>query len=241
MVGAGPAFEIKFLVEEDLARAIETHLSPNMSPDPHSLAGLGPGAESGYRISSLYCDTAEQFVYQQRGRFKRYKLRVRRYGAGDMIFLERKSKQQQRVKKRRTEVACTELSRLHETAVAAAWNAAWFHARALRDGLRPVCRVDYSRVAYFARSTEGPLRLTFDRQIRGMAVQGWNFSPAGPEHALLRGQVICEFKFRGSLPALFKSAIAELALAPRGVSKFRQTMGRLIEAQELPAPPAGED
>jgi len=68
---------------------------------------------------------------------------------------------------------------------------------------------------------EGPLRLTFDRHVRGTRVSDWELSSSGGGAPVWQGLVVCEFKFRGSLPGIFKSAIEALALAPSGASKYR--------------------
>ena len=44
------------------------------------------------------------------------------------------------------------------------------------------------------------------------------------------GEVICEFKFRESLPVLFQQIIAEMQLQPASVSKYR----RLMQALRIP-------
>ena len=38
---------------------------------------------------------------------------------------------------------------------------------------------------------------------------------------LLQGRVVCEFKFRNTMPALFKGVVADLALTPNPFSKYR--------------------
>jgi hypothetical protein len=66
--------------------------------------------------------------------------------------------------------------------------------------------------------------LTFDRDIRSRLVNEWVLELPGDGIPVLTGQVVCEFKFRGALPALFKGVIQELALEPTGVSKYRHCL-----------------
>jgi hypothetical protein len=68
---------------------------------------------------------------------------------------------------------------------------------------------------------DGPLRLTFDREIRSTLVNDWTLATPGDGRPALTDQVVCEFKFRGALPTLFKSVIQALSLEPTGVSKYR--------------------
>jgi hypothetical protein len=84
--------------------------------------------------------------------------------------------------------------------------------------------IEYRRVAYFGRNEEGPLRLTFDRQIRGGAMPHWSFDAPAQQHDLLSGFVVCEFKFRDRLPTVFKNVMHEMQLTPQGVSKYRRCL-----------------
>src|SRR5262249_22260166 len=101
-----PAFELKFLVDEDRARAAEAWARHHLVPDPPGDPALG-GASG---TTSLYFDTPELDVYHRSPKYRRRKYRVRRYGAEPWTFLERKSKWGDRVAKRR--------SRVHEAEVA---------------------------------------------------------------------------------------------------------------------------
>ena len=57
--GLGPAFELKFLLEEALARTIEECVRDRLPLDAHGDPALG-GA---YRTTSLYLDTAARDVF----------------------------------------------------------------------------------------------------------------------------------------------------------------------------------
>jgi hypothetical protein len=211
------ACEMKFLVADRLAREIEERLQPHLLPDPHG----NPDEGNAYHIRTLYCDTPERAVLQRLGRYRLFKLRLRQYGASPRVFLERKSKRGEVVRKRRTTIPLDQVANIAVGQPDAAWEAGWFHRQLLRNRLVPVCQIEYQRIAYYGSSSEGPLRLTFDRQIRGGLSGTWSLAPLPATEPILPGLVVCEFKFRGMLPALFKSAIEALQLVPRGVSKYR--------------------
>jgi hypothetical protein len=215
--GESPAFEMKFLLDESRAHDIESRLATRLSFDSHCDPELG----NAYRVTTVYCDTADLEVFHQIGSNRRRKYRVRRYGSEPRVFLERKTKQGKRVRKRRTVIDGRELPSLSSFSQDGNWPGHWFHERLLFRRLEPVCCVQYLRTAYVGADAEGPLRLTFDRDIRSTLVNDWTLALPGDGIPALTDQVVCEFKFRGALPALFKSVIQSLALAPAGVSKYR--------------------
>src|SRR5262245_34631144 len=217
IAGGAAAFEMKFLLEEAQAREVERLIAGRLAPDPHGEPALG----NAYRISTIYCDTPEFDVFRRLGPHRRRKYRLRRYGDESRIYLERKTKRGERVRKRRSTVGRHELAVLSGFSTDSGWPGNWFHKQLVRRRLEPVCCVCYLRTAYVGTGDEGPLRLTFDRHIRGTLVRDWNLNPASEGAPVWDGLVVCEFKFRGSLPGVFKTAIEALALAPAGASKYR--------------------
>src|SRR5260221_10849107 len=95
------ASEFKFVVDPALASEIREWARIRLAPDPH---GGGSGGDQ-YRTASVYFDTAAFDVFHRRGSFGRSKYRVRRYGQGHVVFLERKLAKPGLVTKRRTRVA----------------------------------------------------------------------------------------------------------------------------------------
>src|SRR5262245_22329638 len=93
--GQPRAYELKFLVGVREARAVEALLAPRLAIDPHADPSLG----NAYRTTTLYCDTPAFEVLRRIGSHKRRKYRLRRYGHGSVLFLERKSKKGERVSK----------------------------------------------------------------------------------------------------------------------------------------------
>jgi hypothetical protein len=215
--GGALAYEMKFLLDEVRAREVERLIAGQLAPDPHGEPALG----NAYRIATIYCDTPEFDVFRRLGVHRRRKYRLRRYGDESLLYLERKTKRGERVRKRRSTIDRCELAALSGYSADAEWAGNWFRKQLVRRRLEPACCVRYLRTAYIGMGDEGPLRLTFDRHIRGTLVNGWELNPASDGAPVWEGLVVCEFKFRGSLPGAFKSAIKALALAPSGASKYR--------------------
>jgi hypothetical protein len=216
--GTGPAaYELKFLLDDCRAGEVEAWARRRLLPDPHGDPALG-GA---YRTTSLYSDTAELDVYRRTADYRRDKFRVRRYGAAPWAFLERKSKEDFRVAKRRTPVPEDDLPLLDRPRSSPSWPGRWFHRRLRAHRLSPVCRVVYQRTAYGGSCADGPLRLTLDRHLRGTLTGEWCVDPVDGGVPLLSGKVILELKFRGVLPAPFDELRLDLGLSPSDVSKYR--------------------
>lgn len=102
------------------------------------------------------------------------------------------------------------------------WDGEWFHRQLARRQQRPVCRIAYERVAYVGASHGEPVRLTFDRRIRGALCDEWRVDPLAEGMLILAEGVVCEFKYRGAMPACFKDAMQTLNLSPTSVSKYRR-------------------
>jgi hypothetical protein len=216
-----PAREAKLLLTEQQAREVEERLKPLLSLDPHC------DASGGYELTTLYCDTPHLDVFRRRGRYRLFKFRLRRYGQAERIYLERKSKQGTRVRKRRDSIALDQIGHFDRITTASDWNGAWYHSQLLRNRFGPVCLIQYDRVAWFGDGGAGPVRLTFDRNVRGGLASQWSFAPSGEIVRLLPDQVVCEFKFPGSLPAIFKTVLQEMQLTLCGVSKYRHCVQAL--------------
>jgi hypothetical protein len=210
------AAELKFLVSPALADQIRGWARENLAPDPYADRDTGDG----YQITSLYFDTERFDVFQRRGSYGRSKLRIRRYGQGEIVFLERKLKTRGLLTKRRSIVKLDQLERLTEREAGQDWAGYWFHRRLLARELNPVCQISYSRTARVAMTPYGPIRLTLDENLRALPAAGMSFrqQEAAP---ILNDQIILELKFRYGMPALFKYLLEEFALTPKSFSKYR--------------------
>jgi hypothetical protein len=232
---AAAAYELKFLLTEPQARAVADRGRGRLTLDPHADPALG-GA---YRITSLYCDTPQFDTFHRVGAFGRRKHRVRRYDAAPWVYLERKAKRGERVRKRRTRVPVADVAGLALPAAAVDWPGHWFHRHLHRRLLRPVCRVTYDRVAYVGHADHGPIRVTFDRHLRGAPAAAWDVAPVAAGLPLLVGMVVCEFKYLTTLPSLFKGIIHDLTLSPAPVSKYRTLLRATGRADDRRAADAG--
>lgn len=210
------ASEIKFLISPVLAEIIRDWARARLAPDPNA----GGAAGDMYPINSLYFDTEQSDVFHRRGSYGRSKYRIRRYGQGEVAFLERKLRTRRLLSKRRSIVKLDELDRLAHTDSERGWPGCWFHRRLLARSLGPVCQISYLRTARVAMTPYGPIRLTLDENLRARPAGGLWFSDQ--EGALiLENQIVLELKFRYEMPVLFKNLIEEFVLNSRPFSKYR--------------------
>jgi hypothetical protein len=225
------ATELKFLVTPDCASRLKEWSLRHLEMDPHA----SPKTDNGYLITTLYCDTPGFDVFHRNGSYGHAKYRVRRYGRGEEIFLERKLKNHDMVVKRRSIVAVEELAKLHGgTKPNPEWDGYWFHRRVVARSLRPVCQVAYHRTARVGASQAGPVRLTIDRNLHAKTTEGVVFDHTEQGTNLLDDRFIVEMKFRERLPELFQRAIDEFGLRPRTISKYKLAAKRLGLADEEP-------
>ena len=215
--GGGNAYEIKFRLTVEEAHWAETWARRYLQPDPHGDNGL-------YRTTSLYLDTPFLDIYHKTPGYRRSKYRLRRYGSAEWVHLERKIRRGDRVRKRRDAVPLAEVSRLLDDDIGG-----WFGDRVRRRLFRPVCWIGYTRTAFLAATTNGPLRLTLDRSVLGTPATTWTVPARVEGRALLPDEVILELKYRNHLPILFHELLAVLPSRLAGVSKY----GRCVEAWNL--------
>lgn len=211
------AYEMKFLLNPAQAAEVVAWARQHLVTDP--FADLQTGA---YTIQSLYLDTDDLQIYQRRGSYARCKYRLRRYNQSDSVFLERKMKQGEQVRKRRTEIPAAELQWLDRAESGPEWEGRWFQQRILLRHLKPVCLLTYERLAFVGAGEAGPVRLTLDQAIRCVPQRHYALIEPASSLPLLPDQIILELKYRRWLPSLFKRLAAELRLMPRTVSKYRR-------------------
>lgn len=214
------AFELKFLLPESLARQLETWAAHRLQRDAFADERNG----GSYQTTTLYLDTPQFDVFHRSAGFRRRKYRLRRYGHEQTLFLERKTRRGDRVKKRRSSVPLADLGLVCEHLGFGEWGGLWFSQRVALRKLQPACRLTYERTAFVALTGGNPVRLTLDRHIRGAATTDWNLAPVEIGSGILPGEVVCEFKFREAMPNLFKEVIADLQLQAGSISKYRRML-----------------
>jgi len=233
------AAEVKFLLRPELVPQILDWARGRLAPDPYG----GGDAADGYRITSLYFDSARFDVFHRRGSYARSKYRIRRYGHGEVVFLERKLKARGMLTKRRSQAGLDALAALDRPEAGHGWVGRWFHRRLLARALGPVCQIAYDRTARVAMTKSGPIRLTLDRQLQARRATELRFCDA-PGVPLVPQYTILELKYLHQTPALFKYLIEEFALEPQPVSKYRLAVAALEltngVVRSKPCPPQTE-
>lgn len=227
----GPAFELKFQLTAAEAEFVEAWAREHLAPDCH-------GADGFYRVTSLYCDTPRFDVFHRNAGFKRRKFRVRRYGEAGHVFLERKAKNGDRVRKKRVQVDADELNLLTDLMSDPNWAGAWFHQKIVKRSLRPTVRVAYERTAFMGTAGEMPVRLTLDRNLVGSPADSWDLLPLLGGQPLLDGAVLLELKYHVMMPELFRGLLPKLPAQPARVSKYRRCVHLcgLAEPRVAPSP-----
>jgi hypothetical protein len=215
------AFEIKFVVNEQMGERIRAWARTFLDADPH---GTGPFRDE-YRTSTLYFDTAEGHVFHRKGSYGRAKYRIRRYEDSDTVFVERKLRRPGMLVKRRTQVAMQELEHWAGNDASYLSSAEWFRDRTAIRALKPVCQISYHRTARVIDAGMGLARLTIDDSLRVAGVSSARFS-SEPGKLILPG-LILELKFKSHVPALFKRLVEDCNLRPQTASKYRLGMAAL--------------
>ena len=227
--GLGPAFELKFLLALDQADEVEAWARRHLAPDRH-------GQDGRYRVTSVYCDTPGLDVFHRTPGYRRTKFRVRRYDGAARVFLERKRKRGDRVRKQRVDVHPDELSLLGSGLLpdvivgggsgplpTTGWAGDWFRQRVCQRRLRPTACVGYHRTAFFGMADGMPLRMTMDRDLLGLPASDWHVPhDVAGGRPLLPDGVLLELKFHINMPALYRDLLELLPLQQARASKYRR-------------------
>ena len=222
---AAHAYEMKFLLPEAAARELQNWAAKNLCVDAFANSEL----DDSYQTTTLYLDTPAMDLLYQTQKFRGRKYRLRRYGQESLIYLERKRRRGDRVRKRRTSVSDQEIEIVASGQGRTGQPEEWFCQKIVKHQLQPSCCVTYERAAFMKMGATGPMRLTFDRRIRGVRASDWSVLPVTDGAEILNGEVICEFKFREVLPPLFQQVIEEMRLQPGSVSKYRRLMQAILK------------
>lgn len=220
-------YELKYLVPESSVPALRAALAPYCALDAHSAAAAGRQ----YVISSLYLDTAQRDLYRvsREGRPERFKVRLRRYGDGEAVFLEVKHKRGGLVRKSRAKAGADFAAALSSPAAPDASAAEQdFRRRVARFDLGPTLLVRYEREAY-SSTVDAYARVTLDRRIACQPAQGWDLrgdpsrfraiDDAGTMGSI-RGAVLLELKSTVEVPRWMVALAQRLELRRAGFSKY---------------------
>jgi hypothetical protein len=212
--GGEPAFELKFHLSLTQALDVEEWARGCLQPDSH-------GDEGSYGITSVYCDTQHLDVFHRSPGYRRSKYRLRRYGETSEVYLERKKRWGDRVKKTRSRIQNDDLTLIADGSAPEDWPGNWFLERVASRGLAPACSVTYRRTAFLGMAGESPVRLTLDRDLLGAPANGWAARQCSGL-PLFPGGALLEMKFHVHLPELFRTLLLRLPLMQGRVSKYRR-------------------
>src|SRR4051812_33873941 len=106
--GADPAtaYEVKFLLTEEQAREVTARVTGKLALDAYADPALG----NAYHTTSVYTDTPNFDVFYRNEGYDRDKFRVRRYGVSGPVFVERKTKNGDKVRKHRVRIDPNEVA-----------------------------------------------------------------------------------------------------------------------------------
>jgi hypothetical protein len=237
MTDLNQRIELKYLIDEPLAKNVTQWARDQLGVDPHCVNGL---ADS-YDIHTLYLDTPEYDLFHRTGVAGESKHRIRKYGRERTLWLECKRKKQDVVRKTRTAVhEADAIERLTNPAIETTspnirdrdpqlWCGDWFLERMRERRLVPAMQLYYRRFARESNIEGESLRLTIDSQLQATPVNGWNdsllfgrMSTSAP--ITVSDQQILELKFHNHMPTLFKDLLRRFALSSRGFSKYRSAV-----------------
>ena len=240
-MSVGPAlqasrFELKYIINERCARGIRDFVRGYLEPDEFADRANG----NSYRISSLYMDSPQLFLYNQTvsGEKNRFKLRIRFYddNPAHPAFLE--------IKRRVTDVILKERAAVTRQGVfcllsGAAPDPAWLagknnHEKAgkalqnfchLTDSIGAIgaAYVSYRREAYVTPENNS-IRVTFDRQLMGSTYE--QGAPLTLPHDGARPEigngdrVILELKFTDRFPSWMHELIQAFDLQRTSAPKY---------------------
>jgi hypothetical protein len=223
-------FEMKYVISELKAAAIERFIEPYIGLDRYSK--LQP--EGWYPIVSLYLDSDDLRLCREslRGILKRFKLRIRSYTDDPDYprFFEIKRRANTVIIKSRAKVRNQDVAALLSGRYIAPVQDYKADVDAIRQfqlymkgiNAKPVVLIRYMRRAYEG-NMDNRVRVTFDRQLAYNVTtapevlfngQGWR------RHYLTLNGVILEIKFTGRYPAWLGRMTEYFNLRQESVSKY---------------------
>jgi len=222
-------FEMKYLITESEAAALERYIRPFLPPDRYSKLQRG----GMYPIVSLYLDSPDLHLCRETltGVKNRFKLRIRSYTDEPEYprFFEIKRRINRVIVKSRARVTDRDVPLLLSgrslppqgyTTDEAALNQFQLYTSSIQAG--PVVLIRYTRQA-FENTSENRVRVTFDRQLCykvtdepqvRLGGSGWQ------HNTLTLGHVILEIKFTGRYPIWLARMAADFDLEQRSISKY---------------------
>ena len=215
--------ELKYVISEGEHKLLSTRIKACLKQDYY--ASLSGGE---YAIRSLYFDDPFDSALwdKMQGTGSRDKFRIRIYNySDDVIKLERKHKEGQFIKKDSITLSrqdCDEVVRGRFECLKRNESpfAMQFYGIFLANHMRPRVLVDYTREPYVFPAED--VRITFDKNLRTAMRSTDLFNPHAITYPVwdLRGCMILEVKFNGSLPRYVQELLTLGAAQRTAASKY---------------------
>ncbi len=227
-------FEIKFLVPHTRIPRIVEEIEPYVYRDPNW------EDEFGYPVHSVYWDSEGLALFWEKieGIKYRRKLRFRRYGNGDLLFVEIKQRLDRTLEKRRARLRVTEAEKLFGLAAddlagtrdtpPASDDTIVREALFLKYSykLRPRMAVSYRRRAFFG-TFEPDLRITFDRRVQyDQSINGITKQSETGKYIVDPRLIIMEIKFADRAPKWLCKLVSRNDLQMTRLSKYCTAVDR---------------
>ncbi len=222
-------FELKYLVPHTRVPELVGALSDHVRPDPHSLDAAG------YPIHSVYWDSAGLGFFWEKieGLKYRRKLRLRRYGDSDSVFLEIKQRIDRTLQKRRVRWPLAQLEQAETPEALDALLADSDDRIALEvlflrrhHELRPTMGISYRRRAFLA-DTGTDLRVTFDSGVKYHDIEPSVTRPPDAGKYILDPELaVMEIKFGHSVPLWLCKLVSRFELQMVRLSKYCSAVDR---------------
>lgn len=237
-------YEFKYLLQNDLRKAVEEELGHFMDFDPFVQAQ----PDRKYFVRSLYFDDPFNTAFYEKidGMLSRKKFRLRTYSQTPTdqtpIFLEQKGRHNNLVVKVRTplgKVANCDIANQTEHISSLIMRHAEkgfvldrFQYDYFKKSIRPIALIDYSRRPYISR-LDAEFRLTFDDNLFATPASTlWSDQESGRK-LCVPGYTIMEVKFRYHMPAWFHAVVQSFNLVRVSISKIVCGMKILNLAEDL--------
>jgi len=221
-------YEFKYILHDDLKRAVESELSHFMQLDPF----VERFDDKKYLVRSLYFDDPFYTFYYEKtdGLMHRQKFRIRTYSLNYdeniPIMLELKGRYNNFVYKNRTEIAhntqiATDAFKLTDNIIKKHDNNVLnqFTYDRFKKHIKPVMLIDYQRRAYQSKY-DYEFRITFDGQLYGTHTQELFPKDNVKKRKLIDGYTIMEVKFRKHVPPWFHRIMIKYQLNRVSISKY---------------------
>lgn len=208
--------ELKYILTPVQYRVLKDRIKWVLDKDPHA------GENGEYAIRSIYFDTRDYNALSEKtdGVDRRKKYRIRFYNQNaERCTLECKEKKGTRINKTSEKLTGEEVNILLDTKEVLVEGRLSSEMAILlkQNGFVPVVTVDYVREAYIYPVSN--VRITFDKQLSGLPVEGALEAPLGFPN-IMGENVILEVKYDEVLPAHISDLIGSVRPVQTAASKY---------------------